>query len=152
LPRDVRVEVADPQRFAAFRGLEGMPGSRLVHQSRYDAVGNRVAEIDLHGNQTDQVLDSLYRLVKVQHPSVRGARPDAAAVSYQTTLRYDLAGNKVLETDGNGHSKQSTYDHANRLLSRTDGAGRFERKSYDAVGNVVQEQAGAGTEPAHLVR
>jgi len=39
--------------------------------------------------------------------------------SIATYSKYDKAGNKRFETDGNGVTKENTYDELNRVLTKT---------------------------------
>ncbi|WP_257446201.1 RHS repeat-associated core domain-containing protein [Archangium lipolyticum] len=118
----------------------------------YDAVGNKVYETNLHGQRTDYVLDSLYRVVRTQAPSVPGASfASVLPVRYELTARYDLVGNPTKKKDGNGHLTRMAYDFANRLVSTVDAEGREERQTYDHAGNprVLEKRTGS---TVHLTR
>ncbi len=53
--------------------------------------------------------------------------------SYVVRRRFDRAGNKVQETDGNDHVTRWRYDFANRVVETVDPVGRFERRTYDGL-------------------
>ena len=113
--------------------------SGVIATFDYDALGNKVRETDIHGHETVFAYDALYRAVRQTSAAVPGAGPNASSLTYANRRRFDRAGNKTRETDGNGHSTDFTYDFADRLLASTDPVGRIQRREYDANGNVVHE-------------
>ncbi|MHB8873509.1 MAG: transglutaminase domain-containing protein, partial [Myxococcaceae bacterium] len=151
-PIELSVEVrpADAQRYAAQSG-EAAAGRKVIASYGYDEVGNKLFETDLHGHRTSYVLDSLYRVVKVEQPQVPGATPTASAVVYETVRRYDRRGSRTYEKDGNNFVSTWTYDFAGRLVATEDAVGRVERRAYDKNGNLTLEtkESGAAT---HLKR
>ncbi len=152
-PLQVSVAIADAATFAAQGGDPAAVGQGgVIATYGYDAAGNKVFEPDLHGHRTDYQLDSLYRVVGVTSPAVPGATIGAGPVRYTTTRRFDLAGNKAYEVDGNGHATTWTYDFADRVTKTTDAVGRVERRGYDRNGNLVSlgQEAPEGT--VHLER
>ncbi len=127
--------------FLTQNGVEGIVGQQgVVATYGYDAAGNKAFETDIHGHRTDYGLDSLYRVVRVQSPSVPGPDLDAPPQRYESLARFDLVGNKTRSVDGNGHETAMTYDFANRLVSTVDPVGRADVREYDANGNPTLER------------
>ncbi|QRN93038.1 hypothetical protein JRI60_27950 [Archangium violaceum] len=139
-------------RYGSQGGVNDSASEVVTATFGYDAVGNKVYETNLHGQRTDHVLDSLYRVVRTRMPSVPGASfASVTPVRYEPTARYDLVGNPTKKTDGNAHLTRMTYDFANRLVSAVDAEGREERRTYDHAGNPrVLENRTGGT--VHLTR
>ncbi len=143
-PRSVRLSLADRARFESQGGdPAGFESGHVIATFEHDAAGNKVAETDVHGHRTQYELDPLYRVVGVTQGGVRNDVQQRS--EYRTTRRYDLVGNKVRETDADGHETRWTYDHEDRILEVVDPVGRFERRTYDALGQAVREEFGAGT-------
>jgi RHS repeat-associated protein len=155
----VQVFVDDEAAFGGAGGdLTGFVQGKQIASFSYDAAGNKISETDLHGHRTELRLDPLYRVVGVVAPVVpKGlVGSGAGTVRYEVRRRFDRVGNKVQETDGNGHVTTWTYDFANRAVDTVDPVGRFERRAYDGLGEVVEEVAGvrsaSGAETVHLTR
>ncbi len=113
-----------------------------VFRAGFDVAGNKVWESDLHGHQTDYTLDTLYRVVRVTQPQT--VDESGAPVRYQVARAYDLVGNKVLETDGNGNSTRYVYDFGNRTSVITDALGRSVSRDYDGTGALRVEKTLVG--------
>ena len=159
-PQTIQVFV-DSESQAAFAtaggDLTGFIQGKVVASFSYDAAGNKLSETDLHGHRTEFRLDPLYRVVGVVAPPVPkgfGGSGDGT-VQYETWRRFDLAGNKLSETDGNGNTTTWTYDFANRVVETVDPVGRFERRAYDGLGEVEKLTRGvrndtSGNEVVHF--
>jgi len=114
--------------------------SQTVAQMDYDAVGNKLFEIDLYGSRTDFEYDGLYR-VKTRH----------LPTQHRESFTYDNVGNKLTETDANGNPTAFGYDRLNRLTSRLDADGNRIRFDYDASGNrTLEEDVTRGLETTTL--
>jgi RHS repeat-associated protein len=148
-PVEVRVSIDDQARYAAQRGSAAPVGlGGVVATYAYDVAGNRTSETDVHGHRTDYVLDRAYRAVKQVSPEVPDhALGSATRVRHTTARRFDRAGNKVWEQDGNGQATTFAYDHADRLVETVDPLGRYSRRHYDPSGDLVWEERGAGAVP-----
>ena len=116
---------------------------------QYDYFGQLLGHRDLAGNVYGYSYDNARQLTRQTHTGGQELvyAYDAAGQLLQTTdvalnkvteLRYDLAGNHVLErTTQNGAVYQDNhlaYDELNRLRWMSDGT-LFMRMDYDAVGN-----------------
>ncbi len=107
------------------------PGD-LFKESIYDAVGRLIAEKDLAGRSTQFEYDAVGRLT-----SVTKFISEAPVVA---SFGYDEVGNKISQTDGNGHTTTWTFDHFGRKLSRTLPLGMTETFVYDdQTGNFVRK-------------
>ncbi len=157
-PLNVKVYVDDTGSFGNAGGdLTGFVQGKEIASFTYDAAGNKLSETDLHGHRTELRIDPLYRVVAVAAPAVpKGFVGSGGTASYTLRRRFDRAGNKVQETDGNDHVTRWRYDFANRVVETVDPVGRFERRTYDGLGEVVDEKAGvilgSGGEAVRLTR
>ncbi|WP_233585461.1 RHS repeat-associated core domain-containing protein [Corallococcus sp. CA054B] len=144
-PVEVQVAVADGPRFTSQGGSsDEVSKSYTLSHVTYDAVGNKVADEDMHGFDRSYRLDSLYRVVEEQSPEVQGASHEASSVRYTQTFAYDLTGHRVRQEDGNGHAGTVEYDLLGRATVQTDAVGRVERRVYDGRGNVTEARWDAG--------
>ena len=101
-------------------------------QQRYDAMGARVRQTDQRGVAKDYRYDSLGRLEEVQ--------PDVIIDSQRvpnTIYTYDEVGNKLTQTDANGHTTSWTYDYFGRVLTRQLPLGQTESFVYDDAARTV---------------
>ncbi|MCG8672358.1 MAG: hypothetical protein MI867_23330, partial [Pseudomonadales bacterium] len=93
---------------------------------RFDPMGARVRMIDQETVGTDYRYDDLGRLEQVQPDvMIEGVRVP------NTTYTYDEVGNKLTQTDANGHTTTWTYDYYGRVLTRTLPMGQVETYSYN---------------------
>ena len=113
----------------------------------YDATGRKLAETDPAGRTTRYDYDDLGRLITVvlanpttgaNPPLVNGASPDSGTLT--THYRYDSVGNKLAQTDANGHSTTWVYDSEGHPLSRTLPGGQRENFTYDYLGRLNYHQ------------
>jgi RHS repeat-associated protein len=120
-------------------GSGGTPAAMVVSSTSYDIGGNATNDTDQHGNTTEYVYDGLYRIVETRLPFSH-AFSDVPSQDAVVTVRYDLAGNKVRETDANGHATTYVYDDVYRMTSKTDADGNQISYAYDAAGNKIREE------------
>jgi YD repeat-containing protein len=113
--------------------------SQVESSSTYDLAGNRVTETDLHGHRTTLVYDGLYRVVATELPFTHAFIELPAAGAARIRTAYDRVGNKVLETDANGHPMTFAYDAISRMIRKTDANGNIVAYTYDAAGNLTSE-------------
>ncbi len=110
-----------------------------VSTTTYDLADNPRTVTDLHGYVTTYVYDALYRVVEKQLPHSH-ALDGVPFSEAKIVIRYDLAGNKVSESDANGFVTSYTYDNVYRLLTTTDAVGNVATFAYDNAGNKEQER------------
>jgi RHS repeat-associated protein len=103
-----------------------------VQEARYDLMGRRIATIDQKQRRTAFDFDALGRLEGVT-PKVS---IDGEAVP-MTAYTYDEVGNKLTQTDANGHTTRWTYDTFGRVTSRTLPEGMTETFEYLDAQNIV---------------
>ncbi len=118
----------------------------------YDVVSNRLSQEDALGRETRFEYDRLDRLVTTRFPDVgTGLGGDGPPASYEASATYDLAGNRLTETDALGRATSFTYDALNRVVLETspDPLNYTRGFAYDAVGNLVQEIDGRGIVTEH---
>jgi len=112
----------------------------VIMTADYDVVNNKLFETDLNKDRTDFVYDGLFRIVRTDLPFVSSFTdtPHGSGRVHIDT-RYDLVGNKVRETDGNGQPTAYFYDDIYRLEKKTDAVGNSVSYVYDPSSNVVRE-------------
>ena len=113
--REVRNEVT---------GQPADQATNVTFEFRYDAVGNRIVEVDAEGNETEHVYDLLDRLKK---------RTDAE--DQVTRYGYDPVGNLIEFVNPRGFSTTFDYDRDNLLTSVTDPLLQVWQFEYDEVHN-----------------
>jgi len=109
-----------------------------VAQMEYDAIGNRITEIDGLGERTEYTYNVLGKVARIDYP-------DGTASIYG----YDVDYNRDAVTDLNGNTVTYLYDAANRIIhvGYPDGSNRV--KQYDSAGNLVTEIDEAGNRTDH---
>ena len=106
-------------------------------RSEYDALGRRVAEIDEAGRRTEYGYDALGRLIEIrqEHPTENWETENWTITRYA----YDEAGNRVSQTDANGHVTRMEYDSAGRRSKLIRPNGDTETYTYDGFGNLAHK-------------
>ncbi len=126
---------------------------------RYDLLGNRIASIDIFGNETNYEYDEFHRLVRTTLPPTVDANGNL--VRLKTHRNYDIAGNVIAETDvmGNvtrkefnirgqptsiqypdGTSEHFEYYLDGSLKCKTAQNGTSTHFHYDVLGNVIRKE------------
>jgi RHS repeat-associated protein len=104
--------------------------NNLSKESIYDAAGRLIGSKDFAGRETQFEYDANGRLVRVT--KFLNATPVTASFA------YDEVGNRISQTDANGHATTWTYDSLGQKLSRTLPLGMTETFVYDnQTGNLV---------------
>ena len=99
-------------------------GTHIKH--RYDPMGARTKVIDQRNVLTDYRYDERGRLWQVQ-PDVYFNNVRVPNTEYS----YDEVGNKLTQTDANGHATTWTYDYFGRVLTRELPEGQMESFVYN---------------------
>ncbi|MBX2997110.1 MAG: Ig-like domain-containing protein [Caldilineaceae bacterium] len=120
------------------QGADAPTPTRLASNS-YDALGNLRSSTDLRGYTTTYFYDGLYRLIERGLPFSHEF-DDLPFQQAKVIYTYDLAGNKLSETDANGHVTRYTYDKLYRLTAQTNAAGQVSTFAYDRAGNRTQSK------------
>ena len=94
-------------------------------EERYDLMGRRTATIDQNLRRMTFAYDDLGRLTGVTPEVSIDGEPIP-----ETSYTYDQVGNKLTQTDANGHTTHWTYDYHGRVLSRTLPEGMSEYFEY----------------------
>ncbi len=102
----------------------------------WNSNGTKQSETDQAGNATIYGYDPVGRLSQVTQTN--------AATQQQTVYGYDVNGNKISQTDAQGHVTSWTYDANSRVTNRTLPAGQTESFAYDVAGNLTQKTDFAG--------
>lgn len=145
-------------------------GVCLLELFRYDLLGNRIAKVDIYGNETQYVYDAFNRLIQTIHPKVFNEHEDAVAPS--TYIKYDILDNPIESQDSEGFitktlftargkpykitypdgtTEKWEYDLDGTLKSFTTVNGLIKRYFYDSFGRVVKEQTESSGHILHQV-
>ncbi len=115
---------------------------------RYDAAGSVTNMLDALGRSTDYEYDQRGRLVRTYAPALTVGGPRLVS-----TVVYDAAGRRTMETSAAGLIKAFGYDGAGRLIAVTNGLGNWAgyasatnwaRFEYDWAGNMVAQTDALG--------
>lgn len=81
----------------------------------------------------------IHNIILTANPVAERDKPRAASatLNQQTQYGYDLAGNKISQTDANNHTTRYVFDVLNRRTKRTLPAGQFETYGCDDAGNKI---------------
>lgn len=94
----------------------------------YDVRGNRV-EMRTAAGTTDE------EVTVFEYDAENNLRSVVDAEGYTTSHDYDRVYNRVVTTDGNGHTTITEFDVLDRAVRVTDAEGGVTSFSFDAVGN-----------------
>ncbi len=115
-------------------------GLNYVQESRYDAAGNLIAQVDARGGVSRFAYDLDNRQVAQTDP-----------LGNRSRIGYNAVGDQASLSDANGHTTEYQYDHNGRVrfeiqpevtlytleAGETTGRPTLEHR-YDAMGNEVQ--------------
>ena len=118
-------------------------GQRFKQSYRYDYLGNRVASIDLFGNETTFTYDDLERLIRTTLPPCLDA--DGNLVRLHTSQEYDIAGNITAYTDVKGNITRKQYNIRGQPTQIQHPDGTLERFEYNLDGTLRCQTAPNGT-------
>jgi len=99
-----------------------------VAQVEYNALGQKVAQIDAASRRTEFEYDVYGNLVETRLPDARTTRRS-----------YDVEGNLLSSTDAAGQKTRYEYDQLNRKVKVIHSDGSFSQTEYDAVGRMIAQ-------------
>jgi len=94
----------------------------------YDSLGRLASKQDQAGKITQYGYDANSWLTSVTQTN--------NGVNLVTSYGYDEVGNRIAQTDANGHTTKYEYDQLGHRSKRTLPAGQVETYTYDADGNM----------------
>ncbi|MET4025769.1 YD repeat-containing protein, partial [Marinobacter sp. MBR-99] len=127
-PRELHYTYDLNNRLVTFLDVDG-----TVTTFTYDGANNKTSETITNTDDPNAVRRTEYeydlnnRLVNEVF--------DRDGLNITQTIGYDLAGNAIEKTDGNGSTTKTEYDLNNRVTRQIDALGNDTRFGYDAVGN-----------------
>ena len=109
----------------------------------YDAFGDKVEIVDELGFRTRNTYDGDARLIDVQRELTLGAfAAGNSAAIVDSSYRYNTAGQRTQETNGEGESIYYDYDTQGNLIRRQTQRGFSTTSSYDVQGKKIEETNG----------
>ena len=114
-----------------------------VVSHRYDLVGNRIATVDVYGNETNIEYDAFMRPVRIIHPAAQDE--SGAYVRLVEERKFDAMSNVVVEKDSLGVEKKMTYTIRGQLVDVLYPDGTTEKNTYDLNGSLIEAKATNGT-------
>jgi len=118
-------------------------GEQLATSFKYDLLGNKIAEIDPFGHQTDYHYDEFSRLTNEVYPAI--PNEGGALVRTQIENQYDVSGNIIKANDQRGESTHFTYNVYGKPTSIKAPDGSQELFEYNLDGSLKEHTQKNGT-------
>ncbi len=115
-------------------------GKKWVTYNKYDLVGNRTAEIDRYGNETQYEYDDFNRLIRTLYPATEGQTNRS---SMQTV--YNCLDQPIQEINARGFVTTKTYNARGKVTSILHPDGQLESFEYYLDGTLAMKRASNGT-------
>ncbi|CAN7245828.1 LysM peptidoglycan-binding domain-containing protein [Aquipseudomonas alcaligenes] len=119
----------------------------LIHEKRYDALGQLIQEVDLVGPYTGMPTSTELRIRQHVYNQAGELIRDIDALGYSRTYRVDAHGNRVATQDALGTVLVESYDAMDRQLThgiiRNGAQVILQSNQYDQAGRLVGEITGA---------
>ncbi|PZE12972.1 hypothetical protein DMX10_13465, partial [Pseudomonas sp. 57B-090624] len=119
----------------------------LIHEKRYDALGQLIQEVDLVGPYTGMPTSTELRIRQHVYNQAGELVRDIDALGYSRTYRVDAHGNRVATQDALGTVLVESYDAMDRQLThgiiRNGAQVILQTNQYDQAGRLVGEITGA---------
>ncbi|MDH1109947.1 hypothetical protein N5C55_27255, partial [Pseudomonas otitidis] len=119
----------------------------LIHEKRYDALGQLIQEVDLVGSYTGMPTSTELRIRQHVYNQAGELIRDIDALGYSRTYRVDAHGNRVATQDALGTVLVESYDAMDRQLThgiiRNGAQVILQTNQYDQAGRLVGEITGA---------
>lgn len=122
----------------------------LITTHRYDALGRKTATTEAAGTAlaatTLYEYDAQDRLIKEVLPSRTVLQLQTNGESQTRTVKpelsrvYDLAGNLIQHTDGNGNRTTYYFNAVNQKVAEVTANGVLTEFEYDAAGNMIRQR------------
>ncbi|MBU2707852.1 LysM peptidoglycan-binding domain-containing protein [Zooshikella marina] len=122
----------------------------LITTHRYDALGRKTATTEAAGTALAATIlyeyDAQDRLIKEVLPSRNvlqlqtNGESQARAVKPELSRVYDLAGNLIQHTDGNGNRTTYYFNAVNQKVAEVTANGVLTQFEYDAAGNMIRQR------------
>jgi len=112
-------------------------GTRLSQHHKYDYLSNRVASVDIHGNETRYAYDDFGRVVAV-------FLPETSAGSSVRRAEYDAMSHPIAITDGNGGVTRKDFTIRGKPYRLEHPDGSVEQIEYSVDGLVAKSIATNG--------
>jgi RHS repeat-associated protein len=109
-------------------------GVAAVVRSRYDLVGNLVAQVNARQQETTFVYNDLNQRISQTDPQACGSGPCTQSWS------YDSEGNVLSHRDRRGVLSVSAYDRENRLAGQSRAGLVLQTVQRDAQGNISEQR------------
>jgi YD repeat-containing protein len=119
----------------------------LIHEKRYDGVGNLIQDVDLVSPYAGVPTSTELRTRQHVYNAVGELTRDVDALGFSRNYRVDAHGNRVATQDALGTVLVQTYDAMDRQLThgiiRGGNAVILKTNEYDQAGRLVGEITGA---------
>lgn len=148
LAREITLTAFDAQELGWVPEPDAQNLNYVVYQYEYDDAGRRIWETTgefMEGSTEPETRRYWYdghgNVTRILEP--RGIVGEGELqLRFETLYEYDVDGNKILETDGNGSTMSWQYDHFKRLKSHQQLTNTTPRSGTDARPKFVSDQYG----------
>ncbi|WP_221928406.1 LysM peptidoglycan-binding domain-containing protein [Pseudomonas kilonensis] len=121
--------------------------ANLIHEKRYDALGQLIQEVDLVGPYTGVATSTLLRTRQHVYNQAGQLTRDIDALGYSRDYRVDANGNRIATRDALGIVTVDGYDamdrHINHGIIRSGAKVTLLTNLYDQAGRLYGEISGA---------
>ena len=152
LAREINRSAFDAQALSWVPEPDAQNLNYVVYQYEYDDAGRRIWETTgefMDGSTAAETkrywYDAHGNVIRVLEPRgiiTKTVENEDHQLRFETLYEYDVDGNKILETDGNGSTMSWQYDHFKRLRSHQQLTNTTPRDENDARPKYVADQYG----------
>lgn len=107
-------------------------GNRFVTTHKYNLLSQRIATVDIYGNETNYVYDDCGRLIKTIYPKV--SKENGEFYNPTTTTDYNVLDQPISKTDANGNVTTQNFTIRGKMCQITYPDGSSESRQYTLDG------------------
>ncbi|MBA2726856.1 MAG: RHS repeat protein [Parachlamydiaceae bacterium] len=122
-------------------------GTHLITSHRYNLLSQRIATVDIYGQETLYTYDALGNVIKTQFPQMYNDRNEL--IFPEENMEYDALGNMIAKCDVKGQLIKKLYTIRGQPYKIEYPDGSVERKAYTLDGLLEREIAKNGLQTGY---